>query len=149
MNELDIKIIQRYWSAALTVEEIVQMLPYPKTVSRSMIKALKADGTLPKRSKEMIVRHKLAEAYNSGITDVDVLAEAFCLSPNTVVQYLHREGIRRQAHRRPYRRNDRYHEITEAVKQGGESISALARRFAVSRQYVHQLKKKLEDDTEL
>lgn len=148
MTELDINLIKRYWNTHYTIDEIVQMLPYPKTVARTMIKALRRDGTLPRRSLKEKRIEQLIAAYNSGVTNMYDLAEMFDISPKTAGVYLYEGGIKRDRHieHRGYPHKDKYYEIVSALRESDESISALARRFGVSRQYVHQIKERLKEN---
>ena len=148
ITEMDIKLIKQYWNSRLTIDQIAQMLPYPVYIAKSMIKALKRDGTLPKRSLHQITKDKVVDAYNSGIRDVAEIADIFHLEPSTVRVYLCEAGVKRHQTRKPYPHGDRTKEILAAIRNGEGNLTQLAKRFGVSRQYIHQLRNRNDIETE-
>ena len=146
ITEMDIKLIKQYWNSRLTIDQIAQMLPYPVYIAKSMIKSLKRDGTLPKRSLQQMTRDKVVDAYNSGIRDVAEIADIFHLEPSTVRVYLCDAGIKRHKNRKTYAHCERTEEILAAIRNREGNLTELAKRFGVSRQYVHQIKKRLKEN---
>ena len=112
-----------------------------------MIARLRADGTLAPRKKTEMATKKIVEAYNDGMTDIGELCEVFGYSKNTIQIYLLNGGVKRgkpshyKTHTPP---NAKAQLITYEIAKGEKSLSEIAKQFSVSRQYVHQLKNRME-----
>lgn len=147
MTEADRVQIKSLWDNGLPIEQIVRMLPYTPTEARSIINLLRTEGELPPRHKKRIGVKKLGNAYISGITDIDELATMFGYTRSTVIEYLKYAGIKRERPKK-YRSTlgDTARAITEDIMLGEKSLYKIASEHGVSRQYVHQLKRRLEAD---
>ena len=146
MTEADRVQIKRLWESRLSIEQIVQMLPYRQNEVRAMIAELRADGTLKPRKKTEMARAKIAEAYKGGMTDIAEICAVFGYSKNTINKYLLDEGVKRgrPKHHKPKGVNEKAKEIMREIARGKKSLTEIANVFSVSRQYVHQLKTRLE-----
>lgn len=145
MTEADRVQIKSLWDNGLPIEQIVRMLPYTPTEARSIINLLRTEGELSPRHKKRIGVKKLGNAYISGITDIDELATMFGYTRSTVIEYLKYAGIKRERPKK-YRTSlgDTARAITEDIMLGEKSLYKIATEYGVSRQYVHQLKLRLE-----
>jgi hypothetical protein len=138
------KEIIRLWDAMLPMEQIYQMLPCKLQDAKRYVANLREDGTLkPRHRKERSMR-LVKEAYDSGITDVDELAEMFSFTRGTVIQYLNMQGISRP---RPTTYSstvgDKTIEIMQHLREAKISQTQLAKKYGVSRQYIHTLSNKI------
>lgn len=142
------KEIIRLWDAMLPMEQIYQMLPCKLADAKRYVANLREDGTLKPRHKKEKSLQLVAEAYRNITTDVDELAEMFSFTRGTIMQYLFEAGIHRN---RPstYRRvkgkraSERKAEIMRQIKESRLSQTEIAKKYGVSRQYIHQLSNEL------
>ena len=136
------KEIIRLWDAMLPMEQIYQMLPCKLQDAKRYVAKLREDGTLePRHRKERSMR-LVKEAYNNGITNVDELADMFSFTRGTIIQYLNVQGVSRP---RPTvystTTSDKTSEILQQIRKGECSQTQLAKKYGVSRQYIHALSK--------
>lgn len=145
MTESDKTLIIRLWNGGVPVKKIPYMLPYRHGEGAAMVAALRADGTLSERTREN-KEQLVAAAYESGMTDLEELAENYGLTPKTVRVYLHRCGIKRGVPKK-YKGHKPCAKTVEILREmeSGKTQSEIARQFGVSRQYVAILKKRLEN----
>lgn len=142
------KEIIRLWNAMLPLEQIYQMLPCKLVDAKRYVANLREEGVLKARHKKEKSLQLVAEAYRNVTTDVDELAEMFCFTRGTIIQYLFEAGVHRN---RPstYRlakekkASEKKAEIMRQIKESGLSQSAIAKKYGVSRQYIHQLSNEL------
>jgi hypothetical protein len=126
------------------MEQIYQMLPCKLQDAKRYVANLREDGTLkPRHRKERSMR-LVKEAYDSGITDLDELAEMFSFTRGTVIQYLNMQGISRP---RPTTYSstvgEKTIEIMQHLREAKISQTQLAKKYGVSRQYIHTLSNKI------
>lgn len=144
MNESDKQHIIALWESRVPLEQIYQMLPYTRYEAIKMVKELRDDGTLQPRKKTDEAIKALANAWESESKSPYELAEMFGYSPDTVKRYLSISGVRRgKRPTRNFKHCDKTNEIAKDLKDGKPMIY-IAKKFGVSRQYVYQLKQKLE-----
>lgn len=144
MTENDKRQIISLWESGVALEQIYQMLPYKRYHALKMVRDLRADGTLKPRKKTERAIELVALAWQTETKDIDELAEMFGYSTATIDKYLQLSGVR-EGKRQPnsYKISDKTHEII-AELEINTSLSEIARKFGVSRQYVHQIKTRLE-----
>lgn len=114
-----------------------------------MIGELRANGTLKPRDKKSILRQRIVEEYNRGTTDKYELGKIFGISADTAQRYVSKAMGEWQRPSRNYKKrqvNDKAIAIMEELEKGEKSLVQVARDFGVSRQYAHQLKKRLESE---
>ena len=148
MTESDRRTIKRLWEARVSLEQIYQMLPYSRYTALKMVKQLRAEGFLKPRKKMGATVKAVASAWETETKNPRELAEMFGLSETTVREYLVQSGVRKGV--RP-RRNQRHCDKTDAISaeiKSGANLSKIAKKYRVSRQWVHQIKNKLEDEDE-
>ena len=139
------KEIIRLWDAMLPLEQIYQMLPCKLVDAKRYVANLREEGVLKARHKKEKSLQLVVEAYRNVTTDVDELAEMFSFTRGTIKQYLFEAGIHRNRpstyhltkEKKPSKRKA---EIMRQIKESGLSQSAIAKKYGVSRQYIHQLK---------
>jgi transposase len=146
MTENDKRQIISLWESGVALEQIYQMLPYKRYHAFKMVRELRADGTLKPRKKAERAIELVALAWQTETKDIDELAEMFGYNPSTIDKYLQLSGVR-EGKRQPnsYKISDKTHEII-AELETNTSLSEIARKFGVSRQYVHQIKIRLEKE---
>lgn len=139
--------IIRLWNAMLPMEQIYQMLPCKLVDAKRYVANLREDGTLKPRNKLEYSLRRIADAYNGGVTDINELATMLGHTPQTVVEYLNRIGIKRG---RPKRYSTKMGsnacDIMRDISLGEKSLAKIAQDYGVSRQYVHQLKGRMLRD---
>ena len=148
MTDIDRRQIKMLWESRVPISRIVQMLPYKKVIAKKMIDELRQDGTLQKRNRKKTAIKAVGEMWESGTQNIDELSEIFGYSPRTIILYLSlsREGKDRPAHNyRKRKLNEKALEIIKEISNGKLTLSEISRKFDVSRQYVYQLKKKVEE----
>jgi DNA-binding CsgD family transcriptional regulator len=149
MTETDRLQIKRLWDSGDPIEHIVRMLPYKQGEARSMVAELRADGTLKPRNRVQMAIAKVVNAYNSGITDFDELSAMFGFKHGYIRWCLQVAGVKRP---RPKKYNTTINELAMEIMQeiatGKKTQSQIATEFGVSRQYVNQLKKRMENGNE-
>lgn len=138
------KEIIRLWDAMLPMEQIYQMLPCKLQDAKRYVAKLREDGTLkPRHRKERSMR-LVKEAYDSGITDLDELADMFSFTRGTIIQYLNMQGVERP---RPTTYcttiSEKTSEIMQHLREAKISQTQLAKKYGVSRQYIHALSNKI------
>ena len=138
------KEIIRLWDAMLPMEQIYQMLPCKLADAKRYVANLREDGTLKPRQKKEHSMDLVAKAYELGITDLDELADMFGFKRSTIVEYLNKKGVVRP---RPLTYNTKVSEKTNQIMQelveAKISQSQIAKKYGVTRQYVHYLSNKL------
>ena len=146
MTESDKRQIISLWESGVPLEQIYQTLPYRRYHCLKMVQELRADGTLKPRKKTERAIELVALAWQTETKDIAELAEMFGYSPATIDKYLQYSGAR-EGKRQPnsYKISQKTHEIVAEIKNG-TSLSQVARDFGVSRQYVHQIKTRLEKE---
>ena len=146
MTEADRVQIKRLWDNGEPIEHIVRVLPYSQVVAKEMVSELRADGTLPPRNRVQMAIAKVSNAYNSGITDFDELSAMFGFKRGYLRWCLQVAGVKRP---RPKKYNTTINELAMEIMQeiatGKKSQAKIATEFGVSRQYVNQLKKRMEN----
>lgn len=146
ISEYDRKQIVELWEIGLSIERIIRTLPYPYRVAEAKIKELRKDGTLQDRDKRKILTGKLVNAWESGIKNKYELAEMFEVSPNTVKIYLHDAGVKKGRPPKNYKKmkcSERTTDIIKDIKSGELTSVEIAKKYAVSRQYIHSMKNKV------
>lgn len=146
MTERDKEQIKVMWESRLTVEQIVSLLPHPRRVTEKIIRQMKKDGGLPKRSRREMITEKLRQEYESGNTNVYVLARKYDLKASTVTRYLVSAGVKSGRPPHNYKEtplNEKAQQIIADIRQDDLSGAEIARKHGVSRQYVLQLKQRI------
>ena len=148
MTDVDKKTIKRLWDSRVPINQIILMLPYKKVVAKRMIDELRANGTLKPRNCKKTAIQAIASTWDNGITDIDELCEMFSYKPNTVKCYLsfsRGNSVRPHRNYRAKQFNEKAQSIMDEISKQELSLSDIARKFEVSRQYVYQLKMRLEE----
>ena len=138
------KEIIRLWDAMLPMEQIYQMLPCKLADAKRYVANLRKDGTLKPRSRKAHSMQKVSEAYKSGITDIDELADMFSFTRLTVIEYLHKQKVTRERPRTytHLQFSPKTQEIIQHLKEAKISQTNLAKKYGVSRQYINYLSNK-------
>ena len=145
MTESDIKQIKDFWESGLPLEQIYQMLPYTRYEGIKMVRELRENGTLKPRKKTQSAIEKVAYAWENETKNTYALAEMFGYAHRTVEIYLSNSGIRK-GKRNPtnFKHCDKTNDIIVDLQGGDLSQVEIARKHQVSRQYITDVKRKLE-----
>ena len=138
------KQIIRLWEAMLPMEQIYQMLPCRLADAKRYVATLREDGVLKPRHKKERSMRLVAEAYNSGVTDIDELADMFNFKRKTVIEYLNKMHISRP---RPTKYSttvgEKTSNIMQDIREANSSHSQIAKKYGVSRQYIYYLSQRI------
>lgn len=149
MNNEERKLIITLWENGYSVDAIIQHLPYPAYKAREMVRSLRKDGTLKDRKITEIALSRITTAYNNGTTDPIELSHIFGYSLKTTIQYLKLAGIKRghpKKHYFPKGVGNKAKQIMHDIQTSNLTLSGIAKKHNVSRQYVYQLKKRIEEE---
>jgi DNA-binding CsgD family transcriptional regulator len=144
MTENERRHIVALWESRVPIEQIYRMLPYRRKEAVAMVGELRADGTLKPRKRAESAVNAVALAWQTETKSPYELAELFGYSVETVQKYLKMSGVR--GGKRPtanYKHCDKTNAIM-ADLQEGKPMPQIARTYGVSRQYVHQIKQRME-----
>lgn len=148
MTEKDRQKIVALWVGGTPIEQIYRLLPYRRMEAKKMVDELRADGTLQPRKRAETVIKAVAVAWKNETKDPYELAKMFGISIHTIKAYLKRSGVR-EGKRPPHNFKKRdFNEKAIAIMcdlREGKSSGEIAKNYGVSRQYVHQLKKRLDE----
>ena len=147
MSENERRQIVNLWESGATIEQMIRLLPYRRKDSQQMINELRADGTLAPRHKKERARQILANAVNEGMTDLRELSETYGFTASTIKAYLTNTGAKRgrPAHNTKKRELSQQTQQIMRDLQSGKTIPALAKRYGLSRQRIHTIKKQMEE----
>ena len=145
MTENDKETIKNLWESGVSVQGIVQMLPYEEIITKKMIIKLKKDGVLKRKS----TKEKVVDSYNSGITNPYELAELYGVTKPRIDYILKAQGIKRQRPKKNYK--ERYKTDRDCLSEKTQNIisaleygftgNKIAKMYGVSTQWVYSVKK--------
>lgn len=148
MTNAERTLIINLWESGHSIEYIAQMLSYPTYKAKQMVRDMRKDGTLKERNVTEIALARLTAAYNNGITDPRELARLFGYSLNTTTHYLRLAGIKRGHPPKQYfpkPLGEKTLAIIRDLESSKMTLSEIAKKHGVSRQYVYQLKERIEE----
>lgn len=144
MTESEKRQIINMWENGVSLEQIYRMFPYRRYEVLKEVKKMRLKGELKPRHRMKNAIEKVVAIWETQTKDPREIANILGYSPITVKDYLIISGVREG--KRPstnYKHCERTNEIVSAL-ENGDAISKIARNVGVSRQYVHQIKKRLE-----
>lgn len=141
MTENDKAYIIKLWNAKVPIYRIIRMLPYKANTVREMVRELKKDGTLQPRDRTST--EAIVNAYKSGMTNPHEIAETYGVSINTVYSYLSRSRVKMTRPHHNRKKDPQSLAIIAEIKTG-KSNAEIARQFGVTRQWVYELKRRME-----
>ncbi len=149
MTEFEISSIKKQWEAGVPIQQIVQTMPYKRRTAENYIWKLRVDGVLPERNKRN-GKELVSKAYNSGIKNPYEIAEMYGYAPKSVQTWLSELNLHRERPKHNWKKVQHCEKTNEimACLERGERVCELSRRFGVSKQWVSQLKKKMESENE-
>lgn len=148
MEESIKRKIVSMWESRMSVKAIIRSLPLTEKEALQLVNELKADGTLQKRDRHKMLEEQVVSEYNRGTTDKTELCAVFGIAKPTLFKIAKNNGIRfvRPAKNHKKRElNQKAKYIIEDLRNGVKSKQIQA-RYGVSRQYVSQLKKRIEEE---
>ena len=151
MTQSEKRQVKALWESGVSLSKIYRMLPYSRYRAILNVNYLRKNGTLkPRANKSQEAKIKsIGEAWKNGTTDIKELSEMFGYSELTTKAYLSKSGVRQK--KRPphnYKKqelNGKAKAIMGALKEG-KPMTKVAKEFGVSRQYVFQLKERLDKE---
>lgn len=147
MTESEKNLVIRLWDSGATIGEIVKLLPYKEYIAKEYIREMKSQGILVGRSGKSQAKTlaKAINLYNSGITNVCEIAELLGMKKRSVETIFRKGNFKRPRPKHNYRETnicDKSRAILDDIRQGEMSLSEIARKHNVNRQWVWQLKNK-------
>ena len=146
MTEREKQDLKTMWEQGVPISQIVRLFPYKEYLVRGEIKSLKKSGFLPARDAFVAVSEGVTSQYIDGM-DARQIANDHGCSVRKIYYILEKNGVNRKKTQNFVK--GKCAEKTEAIKEAikcKKSLSEIARDFGVSRQYVHQIKQKMESD---
>lgn len=132
------------WNDGESITSIAKMLPYRIGTAKRLIKGLIDSGYLPPRKKGELVKERLRQLVESGVTDSYEIASILGLTYQTVFDYKSRMGLHTPRPKKNYRPtvlSERTQQII-AELENGVSRKEIQAKYGVSRQYVEKVKSK-------
>lgn len=151
MTEAEKRQVVALWGNGVPIYQIVRMLPYSEKKAEGMLKELRDNGTLPPREVKAEMVEKVCNAYRNGEHNPLKLAEMFGKARNTINRYLVIGGIKKGKaphHWKPKPKGDKAHAIIEELRKGEKTKYRIAKDYGVTRQYVNELKRGMNDGTD-
>lgn len=147
MTEFEIASIKRQWDAGVPICQIIKTMPYKKRTAEYKIGKLRADGTLPEREKRN-GRKLVVEAYNSGIKNPYEIADIYGYAPRSVQIWLADAKLGRERPSRNWKKIDNSEKTKKIIAclENGARVNETARQFGVSKQWVSQIKQRIEKE---
>ena len=137
MTEKEKQLVLDMWNSGSSIFQIASMLPYKQYSTMAEITEMAKSGFLPERNKHEIMVEKLREAFLYGAS-VEQMAMMFCLKEITVAKYLREAGYSVYVVKGASKQTK---EIVQELIEG-IGISALAKKYGVSRQRIYAIKQK-------
>ena len=148
MTDSEINQIKAFWESGMPKERIYKMLPYSRGKSMKIINSLCNTGILTPREKNKLTIELVAKAWENQTQNPYELANILGYSVHTINTYLQLSGVRegkRPLHNYKDYRNTKFNDIAIELKNG-TSVSQISKTFKVSRQYIYQIKNRLEKE---
>lgn len=147
MTNEDRDLIVKLWDSGLPATSIINLLPYKKVEIKQEIANLRLQGVLKGRSgkTQQKTYAKMLQAFNDGITSPYEIADMLGLEVNTVSKALWEMGCKRKRPKHNYNKKklcDKTAQILLEIERGDKPLTEIAKKYGVSKQRVHALKKK-------
>lgn len=145
MTEREKQDLKTMWERGVPISQISRLFPYKEYLVRGEIKSLEKSGFLPPRNASRMCDEGVVTRYLEG-EDINVIANEHGFTVRKVYYILKRNGVSRKKTKNFVK--GKCSEKTEAIKEAikcKKSLSEIARDFGVSRQYVHQIKEKINE----
>lgn len=140
MTEQDKLTLINLWQNRVPTTKIIQLLPYTPNKIRRTIKSLIDNGTLIEDNRIPPKCDRIVSMYNSGIKDIDKLANMFECTNNWITTALRSKGIRvgKPKKYKKWHYCQKTQDIIADLKCG-KSQTEVANNHGVSRQYVYKI----------
>lgn len=148
MTDIERKQIIDLFKSGMPITQIGRMMPMTASEFNKAVTELKANGDLPKVERNLTM-DKVAKAIADGMTSSTELCATLGITYGTLRAYKSRLGIKMGRPKRNYRHSPRTIAIIEDLKYGKLTTAEIARKHQVKWQYVHKVRRKLEEDGEL
>lgn len=141
VTESEKKRIKDLYESGMPLERIQRLVSVGRGAFLSCIKEMRKNGEIcqfRQRTEDVVVR-----LYDEGCRDVNEIARKIGVKPKTAYIYLHRNErfFGKKTHHSYH--CDRTVAIVEDIKDGELSITAIAKKHGVSRQYVSKVREKV------
>ena len=148
MTDIERKQIIDLFKSGMPITQIGRMMPMTARDFNKAVTELKANGDLPKVERNLTM-DKVAKAIADGMTSSTELCANFGITYGTLRAYKSRLGIKMGRPKRNYRHSPRTLAIIEDLKDCKLTTAEIARKHQVKWQYVHKVRRKLEEDGEI
>jgi DNA-binding Lrp family transcriptional regulator len=146
ITETDFKRIAELLEGGVPKAQIRKLMAMKVEDFALAVLEMERRGILPKRKTG---KDRLDEAIENGETNPHKIAEISGLKLNTVRFYLTTSGVKLGRPKRNYVHCERTESISDDLREGVLSTTEIAQKHGVSRQAVHNIKRKMIEDGEL
>jgi DNA-binding Lrp family transcriptional regulator len=143
ITETDFKRIAELLEGGVPKAQIRKLMAMKVEDFALAVLEMERRGILPKRKTG---KDRLNEAIENGETNPHKIAEISGLKLNTVRFYLTTGGVKLGRPKRNYVHCDRTESISDDLREGVLSTTEIAQKHGVSRQAVHNIKRKMIED---
>lgn len=145
MTDRELQLTKKMWSQGYSARQIAKMLPYKEYIALLDIRELSRNGTLPERNVRQIKTVAVINEFEK-TKNLQEIADKFGYSLGYVRNILWGNGIKHPKSMNFYKNepNEKAQHIAKDLRLG-KSQSKIAKDYSVSRQYVHQIKEKINE----
>lgn len=142
MNEEQKKKTIDMWLCGMSLEQIRRILPVKVADFKATVREMKRTGEFPAKRTSKIERVK--HAFDEGEVNPYKIAEENGIAYGTLKTYKTNLGLRTGRQKHNFKVCAKTKQIMSDLQKGEKSLSEIARTHQVPRQWVHELKTKLE-----
>lgn len=146
ITETDFKRIAELLEGGVPKAQIRKLMAMKVEDFALAVLEMERRGILPRRKTG---KDRFDEAVESGETNPHKIAEISGLKLSTVRYYLTTGGVKLGRPRRNYVHCERTEAISDDLREGVLSTTEIAKKHGVTRQAVHNIKRKMIEDGEL
>ena len=145
MTDRELEQTKKMWSQGYSAQQIAKLLPYKEYISIREIRELSRNGVLPERNVRQIKTVAVIKEFEK-TKNLQEIADKFGYSLGYVRNILWGNGIKHPKSMNFYKNepNEKAQQIAKDLRLG-KSQSKIAKAHAVSRQYVYQIKEKINE----
>ena len=127
--------------SGLSYKRIGELVALSESEYNSIIRKMQINGEMPPKKSN---KERVREALESGETNPYKISEELGISKNLFYRYRTAVGYSTPRPKRNYKVVEKTRQIERDIRLSRASLSEIARRHGVSKQYVWQIKKKME-----
>lgn len=144
MTDHEKLICSTLWNDGESITSIAKILPYRIGTAKRLIRGLIASGYLPPRKKGELVKERLKQLVESGITDSYEIASILGITQQTALVYKSQMRLYTARPKKNYRPTVLSEKTQQLIAEleNGVSSKEIRAKYGVSRQYVDKVKSK-------